>query len=78
MHGAGKQAAEAVMDETTAGLAQLQPAAPNGRLKPAVAVQWQWNPLAIDVNGIDAYILLFNAVANHKHKCNSHNHNNSN
>ena len=56
------------MNETTAGLAQLQPAAPNSRLsgsavatvEPAVAVQWQWNPLAIDVDEIDAYNLLFN------------------
>ena len=68
MHEADKQAAEAAMNETTAGLAQLQPAAPNSRLsgsavatvEPAVAVQWQWNPLAIDVDEIDAYNLLFN------------------
>ena len=55
------------MNETTAGLAQLQPAAPNGlsgsavaTVEPAVAVQWQWNPLAIDVDEIDACNLLFN------------------
>ena len=88
MHEADKQAAEAVMNETTAGLAQLQPAAPNSRLSgSALPVQWQPLNRRWQCSGSGTHWQLMSMklmhticclMAIHKHKCNSHNHNNSN